>query len=46
MVFPDQGDFWMGLAVTVTGGLLASTLLAPVATVAVVSLRVRRVTLR
>jgi len=39
IVFPSAGEFWLGLAVTVTGGLIASTLLAPVATVAMVSLR-------
>ncbi len=38
LVFTDKGDFWTGLAVTVTGGLLASTLLAPVASVAMLSL--------
>ena len=38
LVFPDKGDFWTGLAVTVTGGLLASTLLAPLAAVAMLSL--------
>ena len=38
LVFPDQGDFWTGLAVTVTGGLLASTLLAPLASVAMLSM--------
>lgn len=37
IVFPDDSDFWMGLAVTVIGGLTASTLLAPVVSVAVVS---------
>ncbi len=39
LLFPDQGDFWLGLAVAVTGGLLASTLLAPLATVAWISWR-------
>jgi multidrug efflux pump subunit AcrB len=39
LVFPQEGDFWLGLAVTVTGGLLAATLLAPVATIALVSVR-------
>ena len=34
LIFPDQGDFWLGLAVTVVGGLLAGTLLAPLVTVA------------
>ena len=38
LLFPDSGDFWMGLAVTVVGGLAASTLLAPLASVAVLSL--------
>lgn len=37
LVFPDSGDFWMGLAVTVVGGLLASTLLSPLATVAMLA---------
>ena len=39
LVFPQEGDFWLGLAVTVTGGLLAATLLAPVASVALLALR-------
>ena len=38
LVFPDNDDFWTGLAVTVTGGLLASTLLSPFASVALLSL--------
>ncbi len=38
LVFPDSDDFWTGLAVTVTGGLIASTLLAPFASVAMLSL--------
>ena len=38
LVFPAENDFWMGLAVSVTGGLLAATLLAPVATVALLSI--------
>jgi hypothetical protein len=38
LVFPQDGDFWLGLAVTVTGGLFAATLLAPVATVALLQL--------
>lgn len=38
LVFPQEGDFWLGLAVTVTGGLLAATLLAPMASVALVIL--------
>jgi multidrug efflux pump subunit AcrB len=37
LVFPQEGTFWTGMAVTVTGGLIASTLLAPLATVALVS---------
>ncbi len=38
LVFPQEGEFWTGMAVTVTGGLLAATLLAPLATVALVRL--------
>ena len=41
IVFPDDSDFWMGLAVTVTGGLLASTILAPLMTVACLSQKKR-----
>jgi len=37
LIFPDEGHFWMGLAVTVVGGLLASTLLAPLASVALLA---------
>ena len=37
LVFPQEGTFWTGMAVTVTGGLLAATLIAPLATVALVS---------
>jgi len=37
LVFPQDGTFWTGMAVTVTGGLLAATLLAPLATVALVA---------
>ena len=37
IAFPDDSDFWMGLAVTVIGGLTASTLLAPIVSVACVS---------
>lgn len=37
LMFPDSGDFWMGLAIVVTGGLLASTLLSPISTIAVLS---------
>lgn len=39
LVLPAENDFWTGLAVTVTGGLLAATLLAPLATVALLSMR-------
>jgi len=38
LVFPQEGTFWTGMAVTVTGGLLAATLLAPLATVALLRL--------
>jgi len=37
LVFPQEGDFWIGMAVTVVGGLLAATLLAPLATVALLA---------
>ncbi|MEZ4698439.1 MAG: efflux RND transporter permease subunit [Rhodothermales bacterium] len=37
LIFPDDGDFWLGLAVTVVGGLLSSTLLVPIATAALVA---------
>ena len=33
LVFPQAGTFWTGMAVTVTGGLLATTLMAPLAAV-------------
>jgi len=39
LIFPDEEGFWLGLAVTVIGGLLASTLLAPLATVALINRR-------
>lgn len=39
LVYADNADFWTGLAVTVIGGLTASTLLAPIMSVAVVSWR-------
>jgi multidrug efflux pump subunit AcrB len=39
IVFPDDGSFWLALAVAVVGGLLASTLLAPLASVALVAAR-------
>lgn len=42
LVFPNNDDFWIGLAVTVTAGLLASTLLAPLASVAMLSLFKRK----
>lgn len=42
LVIPDAGNFWVGLAVTVVGGLLASTLLAPGAMVALISWRWQR----
>ena len=38
VIFPDGGDFWLGLAVTVVGGLLAATLLAPLASVSMLAL--------
>ena len=41
LLFPDGNDLWLGLAVTVTGGLFASTLLGPMAVVAMLSLRPR-----
>lgn len=41
LVIPDAGNFWVGLAVTVVGGLVASTLLAPGATLALLSWRAR-----
>ncbi|MEM1203733.1 MAG: efflux RND transporter permease subunit, partial [Acidobacteriota bacterium] len=37
LILPDAGNFWVGLAVTVIGGLLASTLLAPAAILALLS---------
>jgi multidrug efflux pump subunit AcrB len=42
LIFPEDGQFWLGLAVTVIGGLTAATLLAPPATVAMVALGNRR----
>lgn len=38
LLFPQGSDFWTGLSVTVVGGLLASTLLAPLAIVALLAL--------
>jgi len=38
LVFPQDGTFWTGMAVTVTGGLLAATLLASLAAVAIVAI--------
>jgi multidrug efflux pump subunit AcrB len=43
LVIPDAGNFWVGLAVTVVGGLVASTLLAPAATLALLSWRARSI---
>jgi multidrug efflux pump subunit AcrB len=37
LVFPQEGDFWTGMALTVTGGLVAATLLAPAATAALLT---------
>ncbi len=42
LVVPKAGNFWVGLAVTVVGGLLASTLLAPMAVFATLSLTAAR----
>jgi multidrug efflux pump subunit AcrB len=42
LVIPDAGNFWVGLAVTVVGGLSASTLLAPAATAALLAWAARR----
>lgn len=42
LVFPNSDDFWVGLAVTVTAGLLASTCLSPLASVAILSLFKRK----
>ena len=33
LVFPDEGDFWMGLAVTVVAGLVSATILIPLSVV-------------
>jgi len=33
IAFPDNSDFWLGLAVTVIGGLVAATLLGPLVAV-------------
>ena len=38
LVFPQDGEFWTGLAVTVVGGLLSATLLAPMAVVALLTI--------
>jgi multidrug efflux pump subunit AcrB len=38
LVFPQEGTFWTGMALTVTGGLLAATLLAPLMTASVLQL--------
>lgn len=39
LLLPGAKSFWIGLAITVVGGLLSSTLLAPVAMVALLSWR-------
>lgn len=39
LLLPGAKSFWIGLAITVVGGLLSSTLLAPVAIVALLSWR-------
>lgn len=41
LLMPGAKPFWIGLAITVVGGLLSSTLLAPVALVALLSRRPR-----
>ena len=41
VVFPEDSDFWLGLAVTVVGGLTASTILSPVISVAMAARRGR-----
>ncbi len=38
LIFPGEGRFWFGLALTVAAGLLAATLLVPMAVTALVSL--------
>jgi multidrug efflux pump subunit AcrB len=38
LVFPQEGTFWTGMAVTVTGGLVAATLLAPLMTAALLQI--------
>lgn len=42
LLIPGAPSFWQGLAITVTGGLLASSLLAPGAMVALISWREAR----
>lgn len=42
LLLPGAKPFWIGLAITVIGGLLSSTLLAPVALVALLSWRPHR----
>ena len=37
LILPEPGEFWLGLAIAVVGGLLGSTLLAPLASVALLS---------
>lgn len=41
ILFPEQGDFWLGLAVTVSGGLIVSTLLLPLLFLAIVGVWAR-----
>jgi len=42
LVLAEAGSFWIGLALTVVGGLLSSTLLAPVAMVSLLSWKSRK----
>lgn len=39
LIFPEKGELWLGLAIAVVGGLLCSTLLGSLATVAILSLK-------
>jgi Cu/Ag efflux pump CusA len=39
IILAADSDFWLALALVVTGGLVSSTLLAPLATVALVATR-------
>lgn len=36
LVFPQSGEFWTGLAVTVVGGLVSATVLAPLVVIALI----------